>query len=68
MGREREANSKGEMDTEIKKGSEARRELLMRSTESQARGRRNSVTPHLTDEVIVIDWSHQSICLCSFCF
>lgn len=35
---------KREMDTEIKIGSEARRELLMRSTESQTRGRRISVT------------------------
>lgn len=39
-----EVNTKGEMDTEIKKGSEARRDLLMRSTESQASGRRKSVT------------------------
>lgn len=31
------------MDTEIK-GSEARRELLMRSTESQARGRKKCDT------------------------
>lgn len=39
-----EVNRKGEMDTGIKKGSEARRDLLIRSTESQVRGRRKSVT------------------------
>lgn len=48
------------MDTEIKKGSEAKRELLMRSTESQAGERRKSMKQHLTSEDILFDLSHQS--------
>lgn len=38
----------------------------MRSTESQARRRKKSATQHLTNEVILIDSLHQSICLCIF--
>ena len=48
----------------LKKGSEARQELLMRSTESLAGGRREKCDGCLINEVILIDLSHQSIRLC----
>lgn len=60
---EREVNTKRETDTEIKKGSEAKQELLMRSTVSREKGRTKGAA-HLTKDAVIIDLSHQMAHLC----
>lgn len=52
---EREVNTKRETDTEIKKGSEAKQELLMRSTASRENGRTKGAAQHLTKDAVIID-------------
>lgn len=61
---EQEVNTKRETDTEIKKGSEAKQELLMRSTASRENGRTKGAAQHLTKDAVIIDLSHQMAYLC----
>lgn len=62
--REREVNTKRETDTENEKGSEAKQELLMRSTVSRENGSTKSAAQHLTKDAVIIDLSHQMTHLC----